>query len=87
MVLTHVLRSAEGDTGDALDAGEVNLLHGLAGFLLVAGVDHSGRAGGEVAVTGLDLGVGAAVIFKLLNGGLLGLLIGEFLNTWVRHLR
>lgn len=33
---THVLGAAKGDPGNALHADEVQLLHGLAGLLLVA---------------------------------------------------
>jgi len=82
---THVLRSSESDTGDARDAGEVQLLEGLASLLLVAVVDHS-RTSGELALADLlDLGVVAGVILVLLDGGLLGLLVGKFFNAGVRH--
>ncbi|KAI6753107.1 hypothetical protein HG531_005276 [Fusarium graminearum] len=68
-----------------MDAGEVQLLKGLASLLLVAVVDHS-RASGELALADLlNLGVVAGVILVLLDGGLLGLLIGKFFNAGVRH--
>lgn len=82
---THVLGSAESDTGDARDTGEVQLLEGLASLLLVAVVDHS-RTSGELALADLlDLGVVAGVILVLLDGGLLGLLVRKFFNAGVRH--
>lgn len=84
---THVLRSAEGHTGDTLDTLEVQLLDGLAGLLLVAVVDHGSRARGQAGVPSLDLGVGAAVVVVLLDGDLLRLLIGKLLNAGVRHFR
>ena len=81
---THVLRSAEGDTGDAGDALEVQLLDGLASLLLVTGVDDGGRAT-SATLARLDLGVGAVVILLLLDDGLLGLLVGKLFDTGVGH--
>lgn len=63
----------------------MQLLEGLASLLLVAVVDHS-RTSGELALADLlDLGVVAGVILVLLDGGLLGLLVGKFFNAGVRH--
>lgn len=85
-VLTHVLWSAESDTGDARDAGQVQLLNGLARLLLVTGVDDGAGASGQV-VAGLDFGVRAVVII-LVDGHLLGgFLLGELLDSRVGHFR
>ena len=58
---TYVLRAAESDTGDARHASEVQLLERLAGLLLVARVDDGGRAGGQVSLALLNVGLVAAV--------------------------
>lgn len=83
-LITYVLRSAESDTGDALDTLQVQLLDGLARLLLVAGVDYGRRAGGA-ALTRLDLGVGAVIVLLLLDSGLLGVLVGKLFDTGVGH--
>ncbi|KAI6775734.1 hypothetical protein HG530_002492 [Fusarium avenaceum] len=84
-LVTHVLGSAESDTGDARNAGEVQLLKGLASLLLVAVVDY-GRTSGELALADLlNLGLVAGLILVLLDRGLLGLLVGKFFNAGVRH--
>jgi hypothetical protein len=84
-MLTHVLRAAESDAGDAVDTGEVQLLHSLASLLLVTGVDHGLGASGDAGVAGLDLGLFAAGVIELFDGGLLDLVIGEFLYSRVGH--
>jgi len=79
---THVLGAAESDAGDAGDTGEVQLLDGLAGLLLVARVDHGGRAGGKAGIAALDIGVVARIILDL---DVLNLLLGELFNAGVGH--
>lgn len=86
-VPTHVLWAAEGDTGDALDAGQVQLLHGLAGLLLVARVNDGSRASGQARVTRLDFGVGAVIVLVLFNLDLLGFLVGKLFDSGVGHFR
>jgi hypothetical protein len=81
---TYVLRSAESDASNAIDFVQVQLLQSLASLLLIARVDHSGRATGNAGVAALLLGLIAALL--LLDGGLLGLVVGELLDTGVRHL-
>ena len=63
----------------------MELLHGLAGLLLVAGVDDGIGASGQAGVASLDLGVGAAVIILLFDGDLLRLVIRKLFNSGVRH--
>ena len=63
----------------------MQLLNGLAGLLLVAGVDNSLGAGRKT-LAALSIGVIAGVIIDLLDVGDLGILIGELLNTGVGHL-
>ena len=84
-MLTYVLGAAEGDAGDALDAGQVELLDGLAGLLLVAGEHEASRASGEITAGLLSVGLLLAHVLLLLDGGVLGGLIGELLDTGVRH--
>lgn len=81
--ITHVLGAAESDTSDARDTGQAQLLEGLASLLLVAVVDHGGRAGREAALNLLDIGIVAAVVLDL--DDLLGLLVGELFNSRVGH--
>lgn len=80
---TYVLGAAEGHAGDARHAGEVQLLEGLASLLLVAGVDDGGRAGGQVGLAILDVGLVAAVV--LVDGGTLGLVVGKLFDSGVGH--
>lgn len=80
---TYVLGAAESDTGDARHAGQVQLLEGLAGFLLVAGVDNGGRASGEVSLAIFDVGFVAAVV--LVDGRTLGLVVGKLFDSGVGH--
>lgn len=84
MQSTYVLGTAEGNAGDAVDTDQVQLLDGLASLLLVTGVDDGGRAGREVGLL-LAIGVGAAVIIVLVDGGLLGLLVGKLFDSRVGH--
>ena len=84
VVTTYVLRSTQGDTGDVRDTLEVQLLDGLAGLLLIAGMDHSGRAG-SAALARLDLRVRAFVVLLLLDRSLLRLLVGQLFNARVGH--
>lgn len=81
---THVLRSAESDTGDARNMLQAELSNGLASLLLVARVDGGdGRAGGDGR--GFTLSIRVGVLVGILDGGLSDLLSGDvlldFLNT------
>lgn len=82
---TYVLGSAEGDASDALDAGQVQLLHGLASLLLVARVNDGGRASGQAGVARLDFGIGAVIVLLFLDGDVLGLLVGQLFDSGVGH--
>jgi hypothetical protein len=80
---TYVLRSAEGDTGDARDVLQAELANGLTGLLLVAGLDADGGAGRDV---GLLAGLGLGAAAGLFDVGLAGdLLIGELFDTRIGH--
>lgn len=81
---TYVLRATESNTGNTRDAGKVQLLEGLAGLLLVTGVDYSSRTSGQVALLLLNVGLIAAVV--LLDGGLrLGVVVGKLFDSGVGH--
>lgn len=80
---TYVLGAAESNAGDARHAGQVQLLEGLAGLLLVAVVDDGGRAGGQVGLAILVVGLVAAVV--LVDGGTLGLVVGKLFDSGVGH--
>lgn len=80
---TYVLRAAEGDASDARDAGEVELLEGLAGLLLVAVVDYGSRASGKLALADILI---IGDIVGLLDGRLLeGLVVGKLFDSGVGH--
>lgn len=80
-----VLGSSQGDTSDAGDLGQAKLSNRLARLLLVARVDNSGVASGDVLAS-LDLGVGV-VGSLILNVDLLldDLIVRELFDTGVRH--
>lgn len=84
-VVTYVLGSSKSHSSDAGDAGEVELLNSLSCLLLVTGMNDGSRAG-STAVAYLDLGVGAVVVFMLLDRDLLRLVIGQFLDPGVGHI-
>jgi len=79
LLQTYVLRAAEGDTVDAGNVLQTQLSDGLAGLLLVTGVDSDGGTSGDVGLAGLGLGVTA------LLDSLGDLLIGELFNAGIGH--
>lgn len=82
---THVLGASQSNSGNALNPLQTKLSNGLAGLLLVAGVDNGLRSTGA-SLASLNLGVGAVGAI-VLSGDLLlgGLLVGELFDAWVRH--
>lgn len=79
---THILRSAESDTGDARDVLQSQLANGLSGLLLVARVNGNRGTAGDCGLFSVRVGAAASV----LNSGLGDLVVGQFLNSWVGHL-
>ena len=82
---TYVLGAAESDTVDARDADEVELLEGLAGLLLVAGVDYGSRSSRKVGLTLALLNVRLVAVLLGLSGRTLGIVVGKLFNAGVRH--
>jgi hypothetical protein len=86
---THILRAAEGDTGDARHPSKVQLLDGLASLLLVAGVNNRGGTSGDASLASLTLRlIAGGVLVLLLDGDLLGLLLlllRDFLDARLSH--
>ena len=81
---THVLWSAQGHTGDAINVLQSELSNGLASLLLVARVDSDRGARGHVDLALLALGLVARLILLDLDVLLLGL-VGELFNAGVGH--
>lgn len=82
---TYVLGPAEGDTSDARNSDQVQLLESLAGLFLLAGVDNSSRASGESLAELFSFGFVAGLILFLDRGLGLGLVVGELFNSRVGH--
>lgn len=82
---THILRSAEGHAGNALNVLQAELCDGLASLLLVAGVHSDGGTGGDVGLAlALAFGVGAALCILDLGALLLGL-VRKLFNAGIGH--
>src|SRR5699024_823780 len=78
---SYVLRTAESNTGDARDMLQTKLANGLAGLLLVPGMDGDrGTAGDGGLLASVRVRVAAGFLDVL--GGLL---IRDFFNTGVGH--
>ena len=81
---TYVLRSSEGDTGDAGDMLQAQLGDLLARLLLVPGVDSDGGPGRNVTTLGVA-GLGLVGGLMVLELDLACLFVAEFFDAGAGH--